>query len=165
LNATAWVAIAGIGATLLAGLLGPALSERMRRKSTRLDRRLERRLDIYADLLSATARFADNAMTWSALPQASLKETDDQDLDRIVSQIRVVGSKKVHQRFEQLKQKIHKFNRLLFHARDYHDNLRDGGGVDDQTSIKQRMTLASIADEIVKEHKELESLIRKEIGS
>lgn len=67
MNATAWIAIAGIVATLLAGLLSPVLA------------------DLYADLLGVTARFADNATTWSVAPRAALKEIDDQELDRIVS--------------------------------------------------------------------------------
>lgn len=160
MNATAWVAIAGIAATLLAGLLSPVLAERMRRKSALL----ERLSGLYADLLGATACFADNAMNWSATPLADLKETDDQELDRIVNHVRVVGSRKVYQRFEEAKTQIHKFNRLLSHAQDYHNQLRQEGDVDDQTSIQQRMALASVAEEIVKAHKELESIIRKEIG-
>ncbi|WP_053204720.1 hypothetical protein [Jiangella muralis] len=63
MNATAWVAIAGIAGTLIA----PVLAERMRRKSARQEALMGHQLVAYADLLRATARLAGNATTWAAL--------------------------------------------------------------------------------------------------
>jgi hypothetical protein len=162
---TAWVAIAGISATLIAGILGPLLAERMRRESARLERLLGRRLDVYADLLRASARLADNSMTWSAIPLADLKETDDEELDRLVSQVRVVASKDVYQQLQALAGRAHEFNQLLFQAKLHHNRLRDAGKVDDDLSLRQRMSLGSIADEMRKEHKKLEATIRGELAS
>lgn len=163
MDPTAWVGIAGIGGTLLASVLAPILSERMRRRSSRLDRLHEQRLTAYADMLQVTARFADNAMTWSAIPNADLKETEDGVLDALVSRIRVVGSDDVHRRFGELASQLHRFNRELYDAQAYHVALREAGTVDDQKSIGQRMSLGSIADGIVKSHGDLEAIVRKEV--
>lgn len=139
------------------------ISEWMRRKTTRLDRLHEQRLSTYANALKATARFADNAREWSATPLAELKETDDEELNRIVSQLRVVGSKKVYNQFNELAQQLHLFNRTLFWTQEHHVSLRASEVVDDQTSIQQRMKLADIADQVVKHHKKIEEIVRDEM--
>ncbi len=92
MDATAWVAVAGIIGTFASGIAGPALIERMRRESTRIEQVRAQRLAVYADLLKVTARLADNALTWSAIPPADLKETDSDELDAVISRARVVAS-------------------------------------------------------------------------
>ncbi|MFM9368146.1 hypothetical protein [Streptomyces sp. Da 82-17] len=161
MDATAWVGIVGIAGTLLGTLLAPIAAERMRRKSVRA----EQLVVIYADLLRATARFADNARDSSTHPLAELKETEDEELDRLMSQVRVVASDSVHERINRLSSTIHEFNRLLvLEARPHHQRLReDGQAVDDEKSIQQRMSLSDIADRVVQAHKELESVIRAEM--
>src|SRR3954451_3548601 len=62
MDATAWVALAGIAGTLFGTLSSPLLAERMRRESVRREALLNQRLSMYADLLRVTARVADNAM-------------------------------------------------------------------------------------------------------
>lgn len=96
-NTTAWVAIAGIADTLVGTLLAPVLTERMRRKSTRAEQLRGERLKVYADLLRVTARVADNEMEWSLATACGLEETDDDELDQVISQARVVASKNVYE--------------------------------------------------------------------
>ena len=139
------------------------VSEWMRRKSTRLDRLHEQQLNTYVDTLQATARFADNAREWSAIPLADLQEADDEELNRLVSRLRVVGSKKVYKQFSELTRQLHLFNRALSHAQDHHSSLRESSVVDNQTSIQQRMALADIADQIVGQHKKIERIVRDEM--
>jgi len=85
MDSTVVVAIAG---TLAAAVLAPFVTGRMSRKSARLDRLTTERIGAYADLLRATARLADNAMTWASLPLADLQETDDAEMNRIISRVR-----------------------------------------------------------------------------
>lgn len=160
MNTTAWVAIAGIAGTLLA----PILAEWMRRKSTRAEQLRAERLKVYADLLRVTARVADNAMNWSAMPLADLKETDDEELDQVLSQARVVASKKVYERFNELRRLASEFNRQLFLARLYHQRIRNEGQADDAESIGQRMSLGAVADKMVEAYKQIESAIRNEMN-
>jgi hypothetical protein len=163
MDATAWVALAGIAGTLLGTLSSPLLAERMRRESVRREALLNRRLSMYADLLRATARVADNAMAWSSIPLADLKETDDEDLNRIVSLARVVASDQVYAHLTELSDAAQEFNRLLFSARVYHARLQDEGHVDDSRSIEQRMALGSVADKLQASYKEMERSIRSEV--
>lgn len=164
MDATAWVGIAGLVTTLAAALVAPWLAERMRRESARREQIIAARLDIYADLLRVTARLADNAMTWSALPLADLKETDNDELDRVVARLRVVASHDVHTCLDQVSRLAGQFNRRLYEAKIEHQAVRDEGNVDNTTTILHRVGLGEIADSLRAAHKELEAVIRKEIG-
>jgi hypothetical protein len=162
LDATGWVAIAGIAGTLLAPLFG----ERMRRKSVRTEQLAAQRLVVYADLLTATARIVDNANEWSALPLADMKETEAGELDRLGGRVRVVASKAVYEDFKKLSSTTQKFNRFLFlEVRPHHQRIRAEGKVDDERSIQQRMRLGDIAHKIGESHQELEKKIREEMKS
>lgn len=119
----------------------PWLAERIRRESVRKEQIIAARLDIYADLLIVTARLADNAMTWSALPFADLKETDNDELDRVVARLRVVASQDVHTRLDQVSRLAGPFNRRLYEAKVEHQAVRAEGNVDDTTTILQRVGL------------------------
>jgi hypothetical protein len=164
MDTTARVAIAGIAATLLGTLLAPVLAGRTHRKSVRAEQLRAERLKVYADLLRVTARVADNAMTWSAIPLAELKETGDDELDRVVSQARVVASKKVYACLGELMRLASEFNRQHFEARIYHQRVHDEGHADDENSIKQRMSLGEIADKMVQSYKQIEAAIRDEMS-
>lgn len=164
-DATAWVAFAGILGTLAAALLGPFVAEQMRRKSARLERLVVVRIDLYADLLRATARLVDNAATWSALPLADLEETDNEELNRLIGRVRAVASEQVYKSYQKLASRVHEFNRLLPDVKQHHHNLLESEEVDDLMSIHLRMTLATIADAIRENHLELEDAVRAELRS
>jgi hypothetical protein len=163
-DTTAWVAVAGIAGTLLGALLAPILAEWMHRKSTRTEQLRAERLRVYADLLRVTGRVADNAMDWSAIPLADLKETDDDELNQVLSQARVVASKKVYTRLGELTRLAGEFNRQLFPARIYHQHVREEGQIDDARSIAQRMSLGGVADKMVQSHKQIEAAVRDEMS-
>lgn len=159
MDATAWVAIAGIGGTLLA----PTLTEWMHRKSDRIEQLRTNRLAVYADLLRVTARVADNAMTWSAIPLADLKESDSDELDRLVSQSRVIASDDVYRCFNEFSRQAGEFNRRLFRAKLHHQRVRNAGEIDDTETIRQRMSLGSVADRMTESYKQIEAVIRCEM--
>ena len=163
MDATAWVGALGILGTLLAALLPPLITEPMRRESSRREQVVAHRLDIYADLLKATARLADNALTWSATPLADLTETADDELDRVISRARVVASTAVYHALEDLTRNVHKFKALVMEAQPHHRRVRAEGGADDVTGIQQRMSLAELADQLIGDHKRLAAAIRSEI--
>jgi hypothetical protein len=165
MDATAWVAIAGIGGTLLAAVLSPLVTERMHRESVRREHLMSHRLEAYADLLRVTARLADNAQTWSVSPLVDLKETDNDELDRLIARVRVVASKDIYNQLVELTSHAQTFTLGLFETRTYHSRIRQAGTVDDATAIKQRMALATLSDQITEMHKGLEKVIRKEFQS
>ena len=66
MDATAWVAIAGI----LGTLLSPIVAERMRRRSERQMRLHDERVTTYGELLAAVSQLTENAMTRAAIPLA-----------------------------------------------------------------------------------------------
>lgn len=164
MDATGWVSIAGLITTLTAALVAPWLAERMRRESTRRELIVAARLDTYVDLLRVTARLAGNAGTWSALPLADLSEINTDELDRIVARIRVVASQNVYTCLDHIRHLSAQFNGRLYEAKVHHQAIRSEGNADDSTAIQQRMGLAKTADSLGAAHKELESLIRKEIA-
>lgn len=138
----------------------------MGRKSARLERLGGERLVAYADLLRVTARLADNAMTWSAVPLADLKETDNDELDRLISRVRVVASKHVYSQLGELTRHAHEFNRQLFAAKLHHQRVQNSdSAVHHGWSIKQRMSLGTLADKMLESHERLEATIRKDLKS
>jgi hypothetical protein len=154
------IAVAGVAGTLVAPIFG----ERVRRSGVRREHLLTRQLDIYAELLEAGARFADNATTWSVHPLADLSETDDSKLDILVDKLRVVASNQVYDAFGDLRGLVHEFNGLLDGARSHHAGMRqEQGSVSDAVVIRQRMALADLATKVVESFKRLEGAIRKEM--
>ncbi|NKZ84748.1 hypothetical protein GS982_21480, partial [Rhodococcus hoagii] len=162
-DATAWVAVAGIIGTFASGIAGPALIERMRRESTRIEQVRAQRLAVYADLLKVTARLADNALTWSAIPPADLKETDSDELDAVISRARVVASENVYEHLGDLARQVQQFYVGLDEARTSQRRLAREGKVDDDTAIRQRMSLGGIADQILVAHKRITDAVRNEM--
>jgi hypothetical protein len=163
-DATAWVAIAGIAGTLAGALLAPMIAEKMRRKSARMEIVTGERIEVYADLLRVTARIADNVVGWSANPLMELEETDDEVLNRLVARLQVVASEDVHKQFLDLRSQIGPFYRLLWTARISHNReLRKEDPVPGQSPPEmQRVELYGMAEDIVKNHKELIAMIRAE---
>lgn len=159
MDATAWVAIAGIAGTVLA----PLVLERMRRESARREHLLRHRLDVYAGLLEVTARLADNAMEWSSIPLAQLKETDEEKLDTLMARVHVLGSPEVFALVKATRKATGEFNRRLMFARLHAARVEDEGQVDDAKSMGSRMSAGEMADAIRGLHLRLESTIRAEL--
>jgi len=138
----------------------------MRRESVRKERVLTQRLAVYSELLEATARLADNAITLSYEPLFDVKKTDDAVLDRLISQTRVVASDAVYKHVTDLSSHMQNFNRILvLEAKPVHQILRAEGKVDDVSSQRLRLRLVDVADKVVALHKEIESTIRRELRS
>lgn len=156
---TVVIAVAGIAGTVLA----PIITERMRREGVRQERLLTEGLEVYADLLRVTARLADNAMNWAAMPTAELEETDDAELDRTVSRVRVVASDEVLGWFLRLRKQVGEFNRLLVgEAQPHHRRVHQQGQADDDGTIRQRMALGELAEAIAESRRQIEAAIRNE---
>ncbi len=144
MDATAWVAIAGIAGTLLA----PLLTEKMRRKSVRDEHLIVNRLDVYADLLRVITRFVDNASMRASFPLAEVAEYDDEELNRIVAKARIAASDEVTSLVQQFMTLANNFNRtLVVDVMAHHTQLRKEGKVDDQDAARQRLILSGGADE------------------
>jgi hypothetical protein len=164
-DATAWVAIAGIAGTLVGALLAPIIAEKMRRKSARLERMAGERLEVYAELLRVTARIADNMLGWKAAPRAELKETDTEEFDRLTSRLHVVGSKDVYDKFEDLRSKLGPFYGLHYLIRQsLTPGFQNEYGTK-QNIATQRAELAQKADDIIQNHNDLLTIIRAEFDS
>ncbi len=161
MDATAWVAIAGIAGTFAA----PLVSERMRRKSVHAEQLLAQRLVVYADLLRAFAHFTDNAAEWSSIPLADLEELESGELDRLMSQMRVVATKKVFDCANVFSKTAEEFSRSLFTTRLHLQAIRNQGIVDNQESIQQRMALAAMSGKLRETYRKLLAVIRKEMDS
>lgn len=157
------VALIGMGSTLVAGLGGPLIVERVRRTTAHRDHIRDRRLNVYAGVLTATTSISENLMTWAARPLADLDDPARADLDRMLSELRVVGSDAIYEQFSAFSPLVDKFHRNLMLAR--HDQALVGreGNVDDERSMRARMNLADLADAARECHVELEQLIRHEV--
>lgn len=151
------IAIAGIVGTLSA----PIIAESVKRRSARQDRQYDRRLTVYADLLQATAKTADNARNWASVPLAELDQHDDEFLDRILTQVRVVANAEVRDQTLAFQRAASVFHRRLSEAQLIHRRVQDGGG-DSGEAIKARVQLAKLAYELVEIFRRLEEAVRKE---
>lgn len=161
MDSTTAVAIAGIFGTVMAGALGPFIAEKMRRKSERDGRLLERRLDLYADMVRVAAKFADNVEIWGAAPLADLPDFDEDELNRIVSRIRVVGSDEMKAHVLDLMSCATDFYRpLVMEVRPHAEQLRKEGKADDTESIQQRMALADVATRAREVFRKIEATAR-----
>ena len=124
---------------------------------------MAQRLIVYGDLLRVTAKLVDNAMTWSSIPLADLKETDNDELDRVISQARVVASDAVYKHLDELGRSAGDFNRSLFAAKLHHGNVRRQGEVDDGPAIRQRMALGATADKMKLSYQSILASVRAEM--
>lgn len=160
MDATAWVAVAGIVGTLL----GPLVLERMRRESTRREHLTRLRAEVYADLLLITAIVADNAVTWSAVPRAELTETPDEELNRVMARVRTLGSDRIYPLVELFTNTAHEFNRRLFRSRLEHERADRAQVHEDQQTMVARMSTGEIADELRRQYKPLLDEVRAEVA-
>jgi hypothetical protein len=163
-DATAVIAVAGIAGTLLGTLLSPVVAERMRRSGARQEQLRAARMELYAELLEVTARLADNAMTWAALPRAELQETEDARLDRILARVRTLASKDVRNHMAEISTVMHDFNRQLFAARDLERMAEKAGGTDSVPALQARSKLASLAERARGLHLQLEKDVRRDVN-
>ncbi|WP_199036728.1 hypothetical protein [Glycomyces salinus] len=160
-----WVSIIAIISGAATGIGAPIISERMRRKSTRRELLLNRRIDTYAALLRVGATIRDNAMTWSAIPLADLQEEEDEELNRILSEIRVVASLEVFNLAKKLLSTVQAFNRtLVSEARPARREAERQGHGDSEPAIRARMRLADSATEIDQIYRDLMSAIRNDMS-
>lgn len=164
MDATAWVGIAGIAGTLLGSVLGPSITEKMRRRSTRMEQVQQQRLALYGDLLRVMARLVDNAQTRTAIPLADLPEPEGEELDRLISQARVLAGDDVEKHLTEMSRLIHKIHRMLvMDVAPYHQKLRDEGKGDDGVAIQKRTQLAGPVDELIAAYGRLNASIRDEM--
>lgn len=157
------IALIGMGSTLVAGFGGPLILERMRRTTAHRDRVGDRRLNVYAEVLKATTSISENLMTWAGLPLADLDDPARADLDKMLGELRVVGSDAIYEQFSAFSPLVEKFHRNLMLARHDQALVRREGHGDDEKSIRARMNLAELADAARECHVELEQLIRHEV--
>ena len=165
MDTTTTVAIAGIAGTLTGALLGPVVSSWAQRRTLRADRLLERRLTSYVDLLATLEHVHSNIQTWSTYPLAELEEPALDHLRDLAAQVRVFASKHVRDRTDHTLELSARFYRALFGARQVHERDRGKKRADSAEAIKARLGLGAIADELTKAVKELESAIRRELGT
>ena len=149
---------------MLGTVLGPSITEKMRRKSTRMEQVQQQRLGLYGDLLRVTTRLVDNALTRAALPLADLPEPANDELDRLVSQARVLAGEEVEERLADLARLVNKINRkLVTDVVPYHEKLRDEGKTDDQIANRKRGQLVSSVNDLIAAHDRLRVSIRREM--
>ena len=164
LDATTVIAVAGIAGTLLGTLASPVVAERMRRSGARQDQLRVARLELYAEVLEVTARLADNAVTWSALPGADLTEVEDARLDRIVARVRTLASSDVRSHMTEMSSVINDFNRRLFAARNLERVAHEAGAVDSVPAAQARSQLADLADRLRTLFNQLEEDVRRDVN-
>jgi hypothetical protein len=152
------IAVAGIVGTLSA----PVITELVKRRSAREDRQHDRRLAIYADLLHATAKTADNAQNWASVPLAELDQHDDEFLNRMLAQVRVVASAQVRDETLAFQHLAVAFHRGLDEARLLHKRILDAGDGDTGEAIQSRVRLGKLAAELFEQFKQLEEAVRRE---
>ncbi|NKZ84754.1 hypothetical protein GS982_21525 [Rhodococcus hoagii] len=96
-------------------------------------------------------------------PPADLKETDSDELDAVISRARVVASENVYEHLGDLARQVQQFYVGLDEARTSQRRLAREGKVDDDTAIRQRMSLGGIADQILVAHKRITDAVRNEM--
>lgn len=107
---------------------------------------------------------SDNAQTWASIPLANLP---DPPVDRVRSmdaRVRVVGSDRVREATHRVAILSTRFHSDLCRARPGDARVKNSGDTTDTSeTIKARMDLGAIADEMTEAIKELESRIRSEM--
>jgi hypothetical protein len=95
-DTTVWLALAGIGGTLLAALVAPAINERMRRRSAREERLLTEKIAIYTNI-SFEVRRAHAYMSERMVGRTPPPVPEDwqEQIGRMQAQTAVVASKTV----------------------------------------------------------------------
>lgn len=157
------IAIVGVVGTLLGAIVGAVLAPWVSGRVERQHRILDRRLDAYADLLEVAGHMRDNAQTWASIPLATL---EDPSADRVRSMdalIRVVGSDPVREATERVATLTTRFHTDLFLARPREARVHDSGEIDTPETMRARMDLGRVADELSEAIQELESRIRNEM--
>lgn len=157
------VALLGVVATLLGAIVGAVIAPWVSSRMERRNRILDRRLDAYADLLEVAGVIHHNAQTWSSIPLANPEEPPTDRIRSMDARIRVVGSDSVREATERMARLATRFQADLFRARLREARVQDGGEEDASETLRARMQLGAIADEMSEAVKELESRIRLEM--
>jgi hypothetical protein len=163
LDATALVAIAGIIGTLLA----PVITEIVRRKSVRKERLLELRLEAYADVLKVGDRFVHNAIALASMNDVTIKEPDDDSINHLVGQVKLVASKDVAKHFSTFTERVSRFHVAVLMAKFNHRvlaarNPEDDSALEGAKSV-DRVAFDRKVDAIREAYNELEAAIRKDV--
>lgn len=145
MDATAWVAIAGIAGTLVGTLAGPAIGERMRRRSVRNEQLLVQRLDAYGELIRFTGRLVTDAKIRLGSPAFQHREVAGDELDRTQGRVRVIATKHV----------LDLLDKFVTAADRYEDEFDDSAATDADRN--------ALVDGLHESFERLESGIRKEV--
>ena len=145
MDATAWVAIAGIAGTLVGTLAGPAIGERMRRRSIRNEQLLVQRLDAYGELIRFTARMVTDAKIRLLSPEFRHRELAGDELDRTQGRVRVIATKHV----------LDLLDKFVTAADRYEDEFDNSAATDADRSV--------LVNDLDEAFGRLEAGIRKEV--
>ena len=145
MDATAWVAIAGIAGTLVGALAGPAIGERMRRRSVRHEQLLVQRLDAYGELIRFTARLLTDARIRLSSPEFQHRYISGDELDRTQGRVRVIATKPV----------LDLLDKFAAAADRYEDEFDDAEATDATRNV--------LVDGLNDSFERLEAGIRKEV--
>ena len=168
MDATAWVAIAGIIGTLAGALFAPFAGEIARRKSARKERLLDQRLEAYADVLRVGHRFVHNAIALAALHDVTtIKEPDDDSMNHLVGHVKLVASKDVAKHFKTFTEQVGRFHVAVLMAKINHRaiasrNAEDNSALEGKRSV-DRVDLGRKVDAIRTTYDELEAAIRRDV--
>ena len=167
LDDTALVAIAGIVGTLAAAIFAPFAGEIARRKSARKERLLDERLETYADVLKVGHRFVHNAITLANMTAVTIKEPDDDAMNHLVGQMKLVASEDVAEHFKTFTEQVGRFHAEVLMARLNHrvlaaHNAEDNSALEGAKSV-DRVEFGRKADAIRDAYNELETAIRKDV--
>ena len=164
MDATAWVAIAGIAGTLIAAVLSPLVAEHYRAKHAGEEQLRTARIAVYGQFLAATARIVSNAYIAASAPNTSVEETDAADLDRLVGEIRVLGGTEVRAAFNDFQKNVAALRPQIDQARILQRRNAGMGNADSFEGIRQRVTLASLANQIKADESRLVAALHRDLG-
>jgi hypothetical protein len=151
MNDTFWLTLVAVGGTLAGTVLAPFIAERMRRTSYRAELLMDRRLAAYADLLRVAARSMDNARDWAVFPDVDLTESDPEELNQLIPQVRIVAGPEVYKKLKAFVSAVHVFKVKL-------TQLRMG-------MAREKLKLADAAVDVRAAGERLEEAIREEMSS
>lgn len=164
MDATGWVAVAGIAGTLIAAVLAPLAAEHLRAKHAREEQLRTARLAVYGQFLAATARIVSNAHITASAPDTPVEETDATELDRLVAEIRVLGGTEVRAAFNDFQKRVVALHPQADQARKLQRRTESLGNPDSAEAMIQRATLASLANQIKVDESRLVAALHRDLG-
>jgi hypothetical protein len=150
-DATAWVGIAGIAGTLAGTMLSPLVGERVRSRAARREQIMTHRQVTYADVLRVSAKVQDRVnRVLNFEISGPVDKTDVEELERVLAQIRVIGTDRVYA----------SFTALAARAGEFYESRR---GMPQSAPDMPR--LGQLADRLREAYTDLESAVRLEMRS